>query len=136
MHLNKRGVALLQVLIIAAVLAGIATMILRAVVSRTSVVHQNQKIVTARMLIEGCMKDVAELWVAKTPQEYADDLDACRFGVDEDGNDVTQRSCFVPFPGRGVPHDTIEVVASFVDGPDSDGRCQLRYSIVDGRDWL
>ena len=75
---NKRGAALLQVLIISAVLAGMATMILRATLSRTVSSRQSRHAVSSQMLIESCMAEVNEIWASKTPEAYARDLAACR----------------------------------------------------------
>ena len=85
---NKKGVALLQVLIIAAVLAGLSTMILRAIMPRTRSARMLRRTVEAQMLIEACRKEIAEIWARKTPQQFADDLANCRFynAEDEDPN--------------------------------------------------
>ncbi|MBR5151340.1 MAG: hypothetical protein IKW71_00705, partial [Elusimicrobiaceae bacterium] len=62
MYLNKRGVALLQVLIISAVIAGLAAMILRVTLSRTTAARQTRRTVSAQLLIESCMAEVNSLW--------------------------------------------------------------------------
>ena len=77
MRLNKRGMALLQVLIVAAILAGMAAMILRVSLSRTITVRQTRRTVSSQMLIENCMAEVNVLWAAKTPEAYARDLANC-----------------------------------------------------------
>ena len=83
---NKKGVALLQVLIIAAVLAGLSTMILRAIMPRTRSARMLRRTVEAQMLIEACRKEIAEIWARKTPQQFADDLANCRFYNAEEGS--------------------------------------------------
>lgn len=83
---NKKGVALLQVLIIAAVLAGLSTMILRAIMPRTRSARMLRRTVEAQMLIEACRKEIAEIWARKTPQQFADDLEMCRFYNAEEGS--------------------------------------------------
>ncbi len=75
---NKRGAALLQVLIISAVLAGMATMILRATLSRTVASRQSRHAVSGQMMIESCMAEINEIWASKTSEAYARDLAVCR----------------------------------------------------------
>ena len=71
---NKKGAALMQVLLIALVLAGIATMMLRVTLSRTSSARQTRRISFATMLIESCMAEVNELWSSKTPIAFRRDM--------------------------------------------------------------
>lgn len=77
MRLNKRGMALLQVLIVAAILAGMAAMILRVSLSRTITARQTRRTVSSQLLIENCMAEVNALWATKTPEAYARDLANC-----------------------------------------------------------
>ncbi len=82
MHLNKRGVALLQVLIVAAILAGMSALILRVVLSRTLTARQNRHTVSAQLLIDSCMNELNQLWASKDPVTYARDLEyCCNYGV-------------------------------------------------------
>ena len=78
MFLNKRGAALLQVLIVSALLAGMATMILRATLSRTLSARQARHSVFVQKMVENCMGQVSRVWAAKTPEAYARDLAACQ----------------------------------------------------------
>ena len=78
MLLNKRGAALLQVLIIAAILAGMSAMILRLTLSRTITSRQSRHVIAAQTVIESCMAEVNTFWAAKTSADYAADLAACR----------------------------------------------------------
>lgn len=78
MCLNKRGAALLQVLIVSALLAGMATMILRATLSRTLSARQARHSVFIQKMVENCMGQVSRVWAAKTPEAYARDLAACQ----------------------------------------------------------
>ena len=63
---NKRGAALMQVLLITMILAGMATMLLRASLSRTASARKTRRAVTAEMLIESCMAEVNALWASKS----------------------------------------------------------------------
>ena len=76
--LNKRGAALLQVLILSAILAGMATMILRVTMSRTLSSKQSQHQIKVQKMIESCMVQVNMLWASKTPEAYARDLQQCQ----------------------------------------------------------
>ncbi len=137
MRLNKRGVALLQVLIISALLAGLSTMILRATLSRTVMARQTRRTVSAQMLIESCMAQVSDLWASKTPEAYARDLKYCVMEcletneADCDNNSKRIHTCtLAPF---GLAGGRYTVEAKFTTTrSDSSGRCELQYTIVDG----
>ena len=73
MHLNRKGAALMQVLLIAVILAGIATMLLRANLSRTISARKTRVNVSAQTLIESCMAEVNMLWATKTSQAFQQD---------------------------------------------------------------
>ena len=51
---NQKGAALLQVLLITVVLAGMATMLLRASLSRTSGARQTRRAVSSQLYINAC----------------------------------------------------------------------------------
>ena len=131
MRLNKRGAALLQVLIISAVLAGLSTMVLRATLSRTVMARQTRKTVSAQLLIESCMAQVNTLWAAKLPEVYANDLSDCRMcseeSVDscEEGSDRRTMMCTVPHANGG----SYSVRA---DMSKVGGKCQIEYTVIGG----
>lgn len=85
MLVSKRGAALLQVLIITAILAGMSAMILRLSLSRTVSSHQARRTVKAQTLIEQCMAEVNVLWASKTAEKYRDDLSVCRMCAANEG---------------------------------------------------
>ncbi len=125
---NKKGVALLQVLIIAAVLAGLSTMILRAIMPRTRSARMLRRTVEAQMLIEACRKEIAEIWAAKDPQRFADDLANCRFFNKEDP-DPKYRP-----PGTSAAHvvdENGEVVSADpsvnINNEERDYHCSMAY---------
>lgn len=76
--LNKRGAALLQVLMITAILAGMSAMILRVSMSRTLSAKQAQHQINVQKAIESCMSQVNRVWAEKTPEAYARDLAVCQ----------------------------------------------------------
>lgn len=138
MHLNKRGVALLQVLIVAAILAGLSAMILRVVLSRTLVARQNRRTVSAQMLIERCMAEVNYNLAKQDPENYAKSLDGCcAHGWDVSGNkcitdelthttDIHRCQFSNPF-NNGVGSYTVDAIFSKVDD-----QCQVAWQIENG----
>ena len=74
---NKKGAALMQVLLATAVLAGMATMLLRASLSRTSSVRQIRQSVSTELLIESCQAEINMMWSKKKPEVFKRDLSGC-----------------------------------------------------------
>ena len=144
MRLNKRGVALLQVLIISVVLAGISTMILRTVMSRTLAARNTRQTVSSDMVIESCMEEISEFWSQRfeeDPVEAAADLANCSFGIHEISEGVTESKkpeCTIRAWGKPVTNilDGTLHVQLTMTGPDAQGRCTIRYVIGGGRRWL
>ena len=64
----------MQVLLIVLVLAGVATMLLRVVLSRTSSARQTRRASSAEVLIQACMAEVSGLWANKTPEAFRRDM--------------------------------------------------------------
>lgn len=151
MYLNKRGAALLQVLIVSAVLASMATMILRATLARTSSSNRTRHTVTAQMAIENCMAEVNTIWASKTPEAYDRDLRKCQFcdatadaeagcpsqnpdhRIRINGSDIIYENqrhvCSVYIPRQT---SSFTVNADMVKGADD--RCELTYMIENGID--
>lgn len=142
LKLNKRGVALLQVLIVSAILAGLATMILRVVMSRATAAHKVRQTVLSQMMIESCMNEVNNLWmndpdVVGQPmpaEKYAAFLGACRFptagAAANPANGRAQYDCNNVHNALAIRATIAEVDAA---NPNPDGiPCQITYSIVDG----
>lgn len=130
MRLNKRGVALLQVLIISAVLAGLSTMILRATLSRTVMSRQTRKTVSAQMLIESCMVEVNAWWASKTPEVYAADLSACNICHEANTGNCTgqkQWTCTIENAVHGKPAYSVRADMTSGGAP-----CKIEYTVVGG----
>ena len=128
---NQKGAALLQVLLITVVLAGMATMLLRASLSRTSGARQTRRSVSSQLYINACMAEVNTFWTLKSPEAYARDMQACIMhcadGAVSDGNGAIS-SCA---DAKKVKSYTCEngVVAEFIENLPATGRCRLEYKI-------
>lgn len=137
---NKRGAALLQVLLVSAVLAGMATMLLRASLSRSSNSRRTRRTVAANLLINRCQMEVDAIWGAKTPQAFARDLKNCYMtcsspnatnSVCNSGSKV--HTCIYPvdLDGDSLTDVTYTIEAKFVDNAPTNGMCKLTYTVTD-----
>lgn len=75
---NKKGAALMQVLLAAIILAGIAAMLLRFSLSRSTSARKTRRAVLAETLIQSCMGEVNALWnqkLEKDLQVFQKDID-------------------------------------------------------------
>lgn len=79
---NNKGAALMQVLLISIILAGMAVMLMRAGLSRISSARRTRRSVTAEMLVESCMAEITANWIMKTPEAFERDMT----GLDNNGN--------------------------------------------------
>lgn len=127
---NKKGAALLQVLLITVVLAGIAAMLLRASLSRTTTARQTRRTVSSQLLINACMAEVNALWSHKKPEFFASDLDQCIFYC----NPATTGTCAKPVKeytcASQQPEDdglTYQVTATM---SDDNGKCLVEYNVT------
>ncbi len=131
--LNKRGAALLQVLIISAVLAGLSAMILRATLSRTLSARRNRHTISAQMVIENAMAQINARWASLTPETYAKYLDLCILKCDEDDvaecNNEDNRIENITVPG--ADGNTHSVTVKF-EKENETGKCVAEYSIENG----
>ena len=136
----------MQVLLVTAVLAGMATMLLRASLSRTTSARQTRQSISTELLIESCQAEINMMWSQKKPETFRRDLAGCWMNcvispaVDnwQEGNEYTVSKCHTE-SGKAtrtytckVPVDgsTVEVEATFVSPTvGDDGPCQLSYSI-------
>ncbi len=139
---NKKGAALLQVLLITAVLAGMATMLLRASLSRTTAARKTRRLVSAQMLVNSCMAEVNTLWSIKSPEAFARDMNQCIMYCNSNSvisscpadSQVKSHECKITVAGTEYT-----VTAEFTqDSPTLDGgkKCELVYSIESEVDTL
>ena len=148
MKLNCKGAALMQVLLITVILAGIATMLLRASLSRTTSARRTRRTVSAQILIQTCMAEVNTLWSKKSPEAFQRDLQGVgNNGVPymycASGNDIS--TC----PAAGIKEeyecaianvygDPYQVKAYFVPNVSVDGGKSwvVTYEITQGSEYL
>lgn len=146
---NKKGAALLQVLLVTAILAGMAAMLLRASLSRSTSVRNTRQNVSKELLIEACQAEINIMWSYKKPEVFQRDLAGCwmncnvSIGVDENsdtwepGAPYTTSKCYktpanatrtytCSMRDNGVP-----VTATFLEPSSAEdkGQCKLTYSI-------
>lgn len=136
---NKRGAALMQVLLVTAILAGIATFILKASLSRTSNARRARRTISAHLLIESCMAEVNALWAAKNPQAFFRDMDQCIMyckGSSDptascsSGNQVREYKCEIP--DQETTNGKYLVLASMEQvGTGTKKECKVTYNVKD-----
>ena len=134
---SKKGAAILQVLLLAAVLAGIATMLLRFAVGRTASARHNRRMVAGQLAIQSCMAEVNEIWVDKSPEAFERDMNECIFNCKS--GDAGFNNPSVPCSEENREREYKCVISTF-DGNDSDhavtatisgtnGDCEITYSL-------
>ena len=133
---NKRGAALMQVLLITVILAGITTMLLRASLSRTASARKTRRQVSAQVLIQSCMAQVNDLWTAKTPEAFRRDMEMgimyCKGNGTEDGcpeeDQVKELTC---------NFENFQVKAKFTSNTaNEDSLREIEYEVITGSDFL
>ena len=132
MLFNKRGAALLQVLIITAVLAGMSAMILRLTLARTIASRQTRHAINAQTVIESCMAEVNAIWAAKNPEAYARDLAACQMCERAEGTTCSDENyrvhtCTVSLFEDEDPY-TVQARIRVVSGAEQP--CRITYTIT------
>ena len=71
---NNKGAALMQVLLVTVVLAGMAAMLLRATLSRTITARHTRRSVSTQLMVDSCMAEVNSLWASKSPEAFLGDF--------------------------------------------------------------
>lgn len=74
---NNRGAALLQVLMLSALLAGLAVMVLRATLSRQVTARQTRHALGVHQAVTSCIAEINDMWALMTPDTYKDRLSTC-----------------------------------------------------------
>lgn len=138
---NKKGAALLQVLLVTVVLAGMATMLLRASLSRSTSARQTRRTVSAQLLVHSCMVEVNALWAAKKPEVFQRDMSQCLMYCKASNADTG--ACTNPVRSYTCQKQTISgveynVTANFENVSEANGReqCKLAYEISSSQDVL
>ena len=133
---NKKGAALLQVLLVTVILAGMATMLLRASLSRTTAARKTRRTVSAQMLVNSCMAQINSMWAAKSPEMFARDMNQCIMYC----KDASTGTCPIAQVEKtykcniSLNGQTYTVTAAFDStGTDAtinaDNKCKLTYTI-------
>ncbi len=142
MFTNKKGAALLQVLLITVILAGLATMLLRASLSRSTAARKTRRTVSSQMLINSCMAEVNTLWSVKSPEAFARDMKQCLMyckstdltSTCSAANSVRTHECKYT-----INNEEYTVVAEFEETSptaDNNNKCELSYTIKSDYDTL
>ncbi len=147
MYKNKRGVALLQVLMITVLIGGLAAMVLRAVLSRTTTSRQTRHTVASQLAIQTCMAEVNAIWALKTPEQYETDLTGCAKMIDTwsgnssitdcDGNtpsNTAQWYCRVTPYTDGTEYCVTATIQQKDPAESSASPCKITYTVKDGLD--
>lgn len=130
---NKKGAALLQVLLVTVVLAGMATMLLRANLSRTTTSRQTRRAVSGQMLINACQAEVNALWSLKDPEVFAIDLQDCLMYCNRNikqkcvSQNKKSYKC-KPVTAEGVMYQ-VEATFTGEHPNETTGQCDIRYDI-------
>lgn len=135
---NTRGAALMQVLLIAVILAGITTMLLRANLSRTTSARKTRRAVTGQMLIESCMAQINALWTVKTAEAFRRDYEGgylycgspSASGACPAAQRMTQYTCNIPVSFSDGTSYTYQVKATM------NAARQIEYEVITGNDYL
>lgn len=138
---NKKGAALLQVLLVTVVLAGMATMLLRASLSRSTSARQTRRTVSAQLLVHSCMVEVNALWSAKKPEVFQRDMSQCLMYCNDPGAGTcanAQQERSYTCQEQTINGVTYTVTANFENVSEANGRdqCKLTYEISPEQDVL
>lgn len=139
---TNKGAALLQVLLITVVLAGMAAMLLRASLSRTSSMRQSRRTVSAQLLINTCMSEINTLWSVKKPEIFARDREQCLMWCNAEvgngsechltGSSVNASRSYTCKVTNGS--NKYDVVATFDAASATADGCKLTYTITNAED--
>ena len=139
---TKKGAALLQVLLVTVILAGMATMLLRASLSRTTSARKTRRTVSAQMLVNSCMAEVNTLWSLKSAESFARDLSQCIMycnssdiqGTCPAAQAVRKHVCHITV--NGVDYDITAEFTTSMPSLDNGNKCQLSYTVESDTDSL
>ena len=143
--MNKKGAALMQVLLIAVILAGITTMLLRASLSNTVSSRKSRRNVSAQTIIESCMAEVNMLWSLKKDDAFKRDLSSTPYmyctqpsgtggATCQSNKQQKKHVCSVPVSMDGSYDYVFEVTATIKS--NSSGPAQITYEITKGSQYL
>ncbi len=124
---NKKGAALMQVLLITIILAGICTMLLRASLSRTTSARKTRRTVSGQVLIQSCMAEINTLWSKKSPEKFTQDLANGVMYTNAAGENQSSYTCSISHGGTTVRVQASMRARSAVNGSGYD----IVYEVLD-----
>lgn len=124
---NKKGAALMQVLLITIILAGICTMLLRASLSRTTSARKTRRTVSGQVLIQSCMAEINTLWSKKSPEKFTQDLANGVMYTNAAGENQSSYTCSINHGGTTVRVQASMRARSAVNGSGYD----IVYEVLD-----
>lgn len=134
---NKKGAALLQVLLVTVVLAGMATMLLRVSLSRATSARKTRRTVSSQVLMQSCMAEVNALWSSKTPQVFARDLAQCKMYCKTENSNgdctawVNEFECNTKGEIEGSPF-AVKATIEHSGNPEEAPPCKITYTLING----
>ena len=119
---TKKGAALVQVLLVTVILAGMTAMLLRVSLSRTNTARRLNNMVVRQMLVNACQAEVNALWGAKKDRVFSEHLNSCyMYGTSREYTCQT----------KAVEGTNYQVKATFTsEAPDANNQCALTYTIT------
>ena len=142
MLLSKKGAALLQVLLVTAILAGLASLLLRVSIARANSSRGVRRLVSSQVLIESCATEVNMFWAAKKPETFARDIDQCIMYCKHDN--VTDECPSTPVDARVTEYHckqrsfnsiNYDVTATISNSNTAAG-CKITYTIESNAKYL
>lgn len=138
---NSRGAALLQVLMLSALLAGLSVMVLRATLSRQVTARQTRHAVGAEAAVEACNAEIQNMWAVMNPETYKNQLSSCLMptqqampaacGEIDPPTDHKTWYCGVnPYNSATKSYCVKAVIATREGGASSP--CQISFAVEDG----
>lgn len=138
MYKNKRGAALLQVLMLSALLAGLSVMVLRATLSRQVTARKTRHDVGVHEAIEACAAEIYNMWAVMTPDQYRTNLASCSLPPMPTGtqNCLGQAAAANEWYCRVNPYGTKEYCITAKMGTKETGEtespCQVSFTVHRG----
>ncbi|MBR4355629.1 MAG: hypothetical protein IKP96_03565 [Elusimicrobiaceae bacterium] len=133
---TKKGAALLQVIIVTAVLASMVMMVARANFARTTSARQTRRNVSAQMLIQACQAEVNTLWSLKNAEAFARDMAECWMTCSPGSTGCTTSNASRSYDCGSQTIDGVTYsIRATLEEPDEGetGPCQIKYELTDNQ---
>lgn len=138
MYKNKRGAALLQVLMLSALLAGLSVMVLRATLSRQVTARKTRHDVGVHAAIEACAAEIYNMWAVMTPEQYKTRLSSCSLppmpaGTQScAGGAAASNEWYCRVNPYGTKTYCITAKMGPKEGGETESPCQISFKVHDG----